>query len=208
MTIPLMILAAFSIFVGWSLIPFPIPGLPNWLILPVLEGMLEAGEPLEAVDVSNVKLMAMGASLLIAAGGIAAAIGYYSRWKILNPARLANRLGWFYTLFARKWYIDEIYNAAFVRPTLALARLVVMPFDKRIVDGMVDGSATATRGLSRFEGFFDKFAVDGLVNLVGWIVFALGDWGRGIQTGRLRSYLGMLAVAVVLLFAGVFLWVR
>jgi proton-translocating NADH-quinone oxidoreductase chain L len=201
MTWPLIILAFCAVVVGYPVTLLPIN-------IPVLEGMLEAGEPLAAQDVSDVKLLAMGASLLIAAGGIAAAVGYYSRWKIFNPARMADRLGWVYAVFAHKWYFDEIYDAVFVRPTLALARVVVAPFDKRIVDGMVNGSATATRGLSRFEGFFDKFAVDGLVNLVGWIVYALGDWGRGIQTGRLRSYLGLMAVAVVALFVGVFFWVR
>jgi hypothetical protein len=36
----------------------------------------------------------------------------------------------------------------------------------------------------------------------------VGDWGRGIQTGKLRNYLMFLAVALVGLFAGVFAWVN
>jgi hypothetical protein len=35
-----------------------------------------------------------------------------------------------------------------------------------------------------------------------------GDWGRSIQTGRLRNYLMFLAVGLVGLFAGALLWIR
>ena len=58
-------------------------------------------------------------------------------------------------------------------------------------------SAAAASRLSRLEGMFDRVAVDGLVNLVAKAVYALGDWGRTLQTGRLRNYLMVLAAAVV-----------
>jgi hypothetical protein len=58
------------------------------------------------------------------------------------------------------------------------------------------------------EGLFDNFAVDGLVNLTAKGDYVVGDWGRGIQTGKLRNYLMFLTVALVGLFAGVFLWIR
>ena len=51
-------------------------------------------------------------------------------------------------------------------------------------------------------------AVDRLVNLTARAVYVAGDWGRSIQTGRLRNYLMFLAVALVGLFAGVFAWIR
>jgi hypothetical protein len=76
------------------------------------------------------------------------------------------------------------------------------------VDGVVNLTASLTELLSRLEGLFDRLAVDGLVNLVAQGVYVLGDWGRMLQTGRLRNYLMVLAVAVVGLFAGVFAWVR
>ena len=47
-----------------------------------------------------------------------------------------------------------------------------------------------------------------LVNLIGRVVYVVGDWGRGLQTGRLRNYLMFLAVALVGLFVGVFAWIR
>ena len=203
MTVPLIILAAFAVFVGWPM-SFP------WFILPVttpvLEGMLEAGEPLPALDLGGTKWLAMGASLLIAASGIAGAAGYYSRWKILNPKLMADRFGGLYKFLSHKWYFDELYQAVFVKPALWLA-CAASEVDRLGVDRAVNGAAATTRAASRFEGFFDNFAVDGLVRLVALGIYGLGDWGRGLQTGRLRNYLGVLAAAVVALFIGVFFWI-
>ena len=81
-------------------------------------------------------------------------------------------------------------------------------FDKVVVDGVVNTSARITELLSRLEGVFDRIAVDGLVNLVAQGVYVLGDWGRMLQTGRLRNYLMVLAVGLVGLFAGAIYWVR
>ena len=77
-----------------------------------------------------------------------------------------------------------------------------------MIDGIVNGSACLTVIQSKLAGLFDLRGVDGLVNLTAGFLFAVGDWGRRIQTGRLRNYLMFLAVALVGLFAGVFVWVR
>jgi NADH-quinone oxidoreductase subunit L len=145
--------------------------------------------------------------MLIMAAGIGLGVGYYSRWRIFNPGKMAERTGPLYRFLVDKWRFDELYDFLLVRPTLWFSRRV-LGFDQNVVDGVVNGSATVTRETSRFEGFFDNFAVDGLVKLVGIVVYGLGDWGRSIQTGRLRSYLGVLAVAVVALFVFAFFWIR
>ena len=49
--------------------------------------------------------------------------------------------------------------------------------------------------------------MDGLVNVVGQMVYVAGDRSRAIQTGKLRNYLMFLAVGLVVLFAGVFRWI-
>ena len=64
-----------------------------------------------------------------------------------------------------------------------------------------------TAWLSRWDGVFDMIGVDGLVNLLGQMVYVAGDWSRSIQTGKLRNYLMFLAVALVGFFAGVFVWI-
>ncbi len=197
---PLIALAIPAVIIGYPLTVIPIQE-------PVLEAMLAAVEPIGAVELGSAKWLAMGGSILIALVGIAAAALYYSPRKLLNPATSARRYSWAYDLFIHKWYFDEIYDALLVKPTLALARGVAA-FDKAFVDGIVNAAAGLTVGLSKFEGFFDRFAVDGLVTLVSRLVYVLGDYGRSIQTGRLRNYLALLALAVVGLFAGVFYWIQ
>jgi proton-translocating NADH-quinone oxidoreductase chain L len=201
MTTPLVILAVCSIFVGW---PIAL-GLP--ITTPVLEGMLETSEPLPAQDLGAAKWLAMGASIVIAAIGIAGAFAFYSTRKIFSADRIARLFPWPYKVFSNKWGFDEAYDAIFVQPTLGLSRMVA-GIDRRFIDGFVNGTAGLTVVMSKLEGFFDKFAVDGVVNLVGWLTLVLGDWGRKLQTGRLRGYLAMLALAAICMFVGVFLWIR
>jgi proton-translocating NADH-quinone oxidoreductase chain L len=202
MTWPLMILAFFSIVVGWPWLIVPVIG-----GTPVLETMLGYSAPIAATEHhETAHSVAFGASLLIATVGIGlAALFYY--WERLDAKRLAHQLGPIYDFLRHKWYFDEIYDAAFVRPTLALGRAAAA-FDRLIIDGVVDGSARITAGLSRLEGVFDNVAVDGLVNLVAKVVYVVGDWGRAIQTGRLRTYLMVLAVGIVVLFLGMFRWIQ
>jgi NADH:ubiquinone oxidoreductase subunit 5 (subunit L)/multisubunit Na+/H+ antiporter MnhA subunit len=209
MTWPLVILAVCSIFSGWTLAL----GLPFGT--PVLEHMIEYGEPYRAVDIfAQHHYGAMGASILILLIGVGAGLLYYAPHGFpyfvptrFSAAKIAGQLGGIYKFMVHKWYFDELYDAVFVQPCLWCARFC-QQIDKVLIDGLVDGSAAVTALLSRLDGFFDNFAVDGLVNLTGKAVYAAGDWGRAIQTGKLRNYLMFLAIALIGLFAGVFAWIR
>ena len=215
MTWPLLILMVPTIIVGypWTILPLS----NSEVAKPILERMLETGEPLVrsvAEDaVHEAHWLAMGSSVLILAVGVALGLLYYApplRYfprRRFEPKRAAERLGGIHRLLVHKWYFDEIYDAVFVRPCLALARSA-SGFDRRFIDGIVNSSAWLTVLLSRMEGLFDKLAVDSLVNLSARIVYTTGDWVRGIQTGRLRNYLMFLAIALVGLFVGAFAWVR
>jgi NADH:ubiquinone oxidoreductase subunit 5 (subunit L)/multisubunit Na+/H+ antiporter MnhA subunit len=210
MTWPLIILAVCSIFAGWKLwyiIPLPFG-------VPTLEHMLEFGEPFHAIDIQSFHhYAAFAASLLIMLVGIGLGLMYYAPPGFpyfvptrMSAARTAARFGGIYSFLVHKWYFDEFYRAVFVRPCLALARLCSQ-VDQVLIDGLINGSAAATALLSRLEGKFDMIAVDRLVNLIAQAVYVVGDWGRSIQTGRLRNYLLLLAVALVGLFAGVVAWI-
>ncbi|SIO65614.1 NADH dehydrogenase subunit L [Singulisphaera sp. GP187] len=215
MTWPLMILAVPTIIIGY---PFTIlPVSTSDIAKPVVERMLEYGEPVvRQVHVESLHqshLLAMGASVLILAVGVGLGVLFYAPplpyvFRKRQDARVAaERLGGLYGFFVNKWYFDELYDAALVQPTLAIARLC-SEFDRRIIDGTVNGMAKLTQLLSKSGGLFDKVAVDSLVNLTARTVYSVGDWSRGIQTGRIRNYLMFLAVALVGLFVGVFAWIR
>ena len=207
MTWPLIILAVCSIFVGWTI----------WIGLPVgtpvLEKMIEYGEPTTVIESHWAHWYALGCSLAIAALGIGLGALYYAPANLpffvstrLSPALAAERFSGLYRLFKNKWYFDEIYWAMFVRPCLAFARFCGR-VDKFLVDGLVNGMAYLTERLSHLDGIFDKVGVDGLVNLVGQMVYVAGDRSRAIQTGKLRNYLLFLAAGLVAMFFVVFGWV-
>jgi proton-translocating NADH-quinone oxidoreductase chain L len=208
MTWPLILLAGCSVFVGWNwFVGIPLAGTP------VLEKMLEYGQPAGVIDAHWAHGYAFLASLVIAGLGIFLGFLYYAPANLpyfvtarLSPEQAARSFSGLHRLFKNKWYFDDIYNAVFVRPTLAFARLCAK-VDKVLVDGLVNGAALATERLSRLDGLFDKFGVDGLVNVFAQMVYVAGDRSRAIQTGKLRNYLMFLAVALVGLFAGVFAWI-
>ncbi|APW60985.1 NADH-quinone oxidoreductase subunit L [Paludisphaera borealis] len=207
MTRPLVILAFFSVFVGWTVwagLPFGVP---------VLESLIAYGEPAGVINAHWAHWYAVGCSLAIGVIGIGLGALYYAPVGLpyfpatrLNPGRTAAQFRGLHTLFKNKWYFDDVYRALLINPCLAFARLCGR-FDKLLIDGMVNGAAWATERLSRLNGLFDKLGVDGAVNALADLVYVAGDRSRAIQTGKLRNYLMFLAVALVGLFAGVFAWV-
>ncbi len=185
---PLIILAVPTVMIGWPLLLVPVPGFRG--TTSVLEQMLEYGEPIVgSIDHE----MLLGA--LAGDGGLdpdrhrsASAWAFSTTppaWHPRHPpprrrfdaSRPASRFSGVHNFLVHKWYFDELYNAVFVRPTLALAR-AASQFDKWVIDGIVNGSARVTELLSRAEGVFDQIAVDGLVNWTARGVYFVGDWGR------------------------------
>jgi NADH-quinone oxidoreductase subunit L len=118
----------------------------------------------------------LGASLLSAVLvvlGAGAAFLVWNRDPALDPVRA---LGPVRPVFARAFYVDELYAAAIVRPVRALARYVV-EFDRRGVDAAVVGTA---HGARRLAGIL-----------------------RVPQNGNPQTYLTGLLAGVVVIVAGV-----
>jgi proton-translocating NADH-quinone oxidoreductase chain L len=215
---PLIVLAVMSVIAGWGFwYIIPNPAAFMHLGTPLLERMLEYGEPYRAFDTNqlhNLHYYAFGGSAVILLTGLGVALLFYGPKGFpyfvptrLSAARAAERFGGVYKFLVKKWYFDDLYWAVFVRPCLAFARLC-REIDIRLIDGLVNGSAALTRLIDWIVGRFDVIGVDRLVNLTAETVYAAGDRGRAIQTGRLRNYLMFLTVALVGLFAGVFAWIR
>ncbi len=192
MTLPLVVLAIGALFAGWIGLPAVFGGsqFSHWLE-PVVGGHAEE----HASHALELGLMAV--SVAVAACGFFIAYLIYFR-GLLSPERFANFAGgFFYRLFDRKYYLDEIYQAIFVNGTLLLARIGSL-FDQYIIDGIVDGSAGLTRFLSWLHGLFDNYVIDGIVNAVANITFWTGNKFRRVQTGNINSYLYVVLIAVVL----------
>jgi NADH:ubiquinone oxidoreductase subunit 5 (subunit L)/multisubunit Na+/H+ antiporter MnhA subunit len=201
LTWPLIALAIPTIALGW-----PIPGFG---FKPILEQVLEYGEPIDSVDPGSAAWWAFGASILVLSIGSGLSVlshGPWDRWRRFDSKKTASRFGPIHEFLVQKWYFDELYQTVIVGPILRLARAIGW-FDRKAVDGLVNGSAESTRRLSRFEGVFDRVAVDGLVRFVAWGAYATGNQARRLQTGSIRTYLMILAIAFVGICAFMFAWV-
>src|SRR4029077_4431333 len=81
-------------------------------------------------------------------------------------------------------------------------------FDAAFIDGLlVHGAGKLTVASARLSGFFDKYFVDGLVNLIGWVLLRLSRGFRRLQTGLVSNY-AMVLAAGVLMLVGVYMVLR
>jgi NADH-quinone oxidoreductase subunit L len=110
-----------------------------------------------------------------------------ARRRVLSQRRsdgpqMERFLGPLETLFARKFFLDEIYSALVVKPLEALA-LVAAVFDRRVIDGLVDRVAMIPLALAavvrQFQsGLLQRYALAGVVGVLA-IVVALAWQLRG-----------------------------
>jgi NADH-quinone oxidoreductase subunit L len=202
MTVPLVVLAVFSLLVAWG---WPLYSAEESL-LGGHHGLLRESQPaavgadfgteagMAAEHHHAAEYLALGVGLL---GVVFASLLYY--FKVLNPAEAREQFPGVHRFLWHKWYFDELYSAVVVRPALAVAGWCRW-FDTRVIDGVVDGAGRETVRLSRRTGRFDLGIIDGLVNLTARVVYAVGRWMRGVQTGYLRSYVLFMVLAAVGLF--------
>jgi NADH-quinone oxidoreductase subunit L len=163
MTMPLVVLAAGAVVVGFLGVPAALGGnnvFHHWLE-PVFGGHVGAhpmGVGLGAISTqtvmasaaeggehSSLELILMVLSVLVAISGILMAYVFYIRSPRI-PAAVTARLGGIYTLVANKYYIDELYERSIVRPGYALAdSLMYKLIDAGIIEGIVNGLGIAAR---------------------------------------------------------------
>jgi NADH-quinone oxidoreductase subunit L len=117
------------------------------------------------------------------------------------PAQLLERWKRAWTVVYNKYYVDELYQATVIRGSVGLAR-VLSWFDKYLVDGLVNLAGAITRVFANIDGAIDRYLVDGAVNLIASSTLSAGSILRRVQTGRIQTYLyGALvgAIAIVLI---------
>ncbi len=168
MTVPLVFLAAFSILAGYVGLPV-LFGEKADLFGHFMEGSVKTVSHHLAVSTEwLLVLLATAASFL----GIALAYLFYRRTPAL-PGRLASLFPGIYRLLVGKYYIDEVYDAVVVRPLVRGAEMVYERFDLKVIDGALNGSASAAslagKGLNFLQsGLVRDYA---LAFLIGAIIF-------------------------------------
>ncbi len=179
MTWPLVVLAALALAGGWVGIPAALGGANR--LARFLEPVFASSHALVQAQGQTIphshewELALMGLTVLLAATSMGVAYAIY----ILNP-ELANNLAQTfrrpYQVLVRKYYVDELYFAAVVRPLHWLSeRVFWQAVDVRIVDGAVNATASRARGLGR--------------------------WARRLQSGNARSYAAWVVVGAVVILS-------
>lgn len=183
MTVPLSILAFFSVVVGLPGSPF----MHHWF-----QNFLHGGHHGEVRVIPFVVQCSIGAGL---SGILLALVLYLAMPKV--PEVLAKIFKPLYFLSSNKFWMDELYQAVFLKPSWALGRLLFQ-FDQSIVDGAVNQAAVQTLKLSALKRWFDQTVVDGIVNGVGFVTQWTSGVSRKLQTGLIQNYLLVLVVGFVL----------
>jgi NADH-quinone oxidoreductase subunit L len=140
----------------------------------------------------------MYSSVAVGTLGIFLAFVVYS-FGWINPGRVANAVKPLHNFLKNKWYFDELYEATVVNGSKAFSRGLYW-FDLHVVDGLVNLSAQLGVFVSFLVGKFDDYVVDGAVNGLASATTGSGSLLRRLQTGKLYHYVFVLAGGAVVIF--------
>jgi NADH-quinone oxidoreductase subunit L len=201
MTWPLILLAIFAAFLGFV-------GTPAW---PWFQSFL-AGQA-TTFDWSRFSepglLPLMGVSTLIVFTGLGLGWLLYGRKPILHasdPDALERLQPSLFRALGDRLYIDEIYNGTVIAITRFASALAAF-LDRWIFGGIVNLIAWCAAGLGWLDFGLDKFLVNGGFDLGCRELSFTGRLFTRLQSGRVQTYLRVIAVALVVL-AILLLWGR
>jgi NADH-quinone oxidoreductase subunit L len=176
MTIPLAILAVLALIGGYVGVPSVLGGSNHFGHF--LEAVYHAPPATEQAAEHGghaLELLLMGGTTAAGLIGLFLAwLMYYKRTDL--PAKVAEKLGMVYRFVLGKYYVDELYQAAIVKPLLlGSTELLWHGVDQTVIDRTINNSAEASRDVS-----------DGL---------------RKMQSGNIRSYAGWVAAGAAAIIA-------
>ena len=178
MVVPLMVLATLSVVAGFVGVPEAIGG--SNAFHHFMSGVFGAG-PAEGVaeGSAGLEVTMMIVSIAIGAGGIILAWFMY-RLRPELPGKVATVFAPVQKLLYNKYYVDEIYDALFVRSVKWASTHILWSFvDVGIIDGFVNAVASlveaASRVLRRLQsGYYNQYALGmafGVFVIIGIYVF-------------------------------------
>jgi NADH-quinone oxidoreductase subunit L len=180
MLVPLMILAVLSTVGGWFAAPAMLGTGQDYfakLLQPIFGGVEVAGAEVEAHSLEvTLAIVAVLTALL----GWAVAYWLYLKRPEKTDA-LAKSMKPVYTTLLNKYYVDELYAAAIVKPLLWISTNVL------------------------WKGA-DVAGIDGAVNGIAEGATAIGDGVRHAQSGNTRSYAVWVVVGALVVMAVIFFW--
>ena len=123
----------------------------------------------------------------------AAVVGIYGAYRIYyingyeGAKPIRERIAPVHYIVENKYFVDEIYNLVVI-DTVKIFSYLLSQFDKYVIDGIVNLAGRITVVFADLDGIIDKYIVDGLVNIVAQGIKFIGERMRGLQTGRIQDY--------------------
>ena len=214
MVVPLQVLAVGTVLAGLIGIPallghpLGIPNVFEHFLEPVFEPSREALAEVFRAPVPGhaLEFLLMLASVAVGVIGIyIAKLAFERRGKVLDPIETA--APGLHRVLLNKYYVDEAYDRLFVRGAAlgggdafhAVDRFVVDGGDGEVRPGLgVNGIAWGTRDVvAAFSNAWDRYVVDGLVNLTAAILDNLSYVFRAAQNGLVQHYALAMLIAVL-----------
>ena len=194
MTIPLVILAALSVFGGLINLP-GLHSFTQWLEHTLGEGLAHPTE-------FNLSVALISTALALA--------GLYLAWTVYGrvPLKerqadpLKKRLGHTFAGMENKWWVDEFYDRIIVQPYVSFAAFLAEKIDWNFLHDWVHDSVLAG-GFRRFARFlaepFDLGVIDGIANGLASMAKGMAKGFSFLQTGFVRNYALVTFFGVVLM---------
>jgi NADH-quinone oxidoreductase subunit L len=201
-TVPLMILAALTLFGGFINLPGGLPSahqLTEWL-----------AHTIEHLHPAELNLLVAGLASGFTLIGLGTAWLLYGRRPLAAgaPDPLRRLLGPVFVALENKWWVDELYDRLFLSTYARLARFLAETVDQRWWhDGFHERVLLA--GYNRLSGWlawsFDLPVIDGAAAALGRATQA-GSAGLGrLQSGFVRTYALSILIGAVLMLTYILL---
>src|SRR5579864_159614 len=220
MTMPLVILAACSIFAGFLGWPHSLGGSDRFARF--LDPVFARGEAHALIEEGKAQQLAAGEKeeehtsgteyLLMFLSVAAAGIGWFAANRAYTNADkgytepIAVAAPPVYDTLLNKYYVDEGYDYVFTgRRKLDNVRLGVMGlgeasswFDTHIIDGLVNGAGWITRLAARISSWWDKWIIDGVgVNGPAILARMLSYPARLFEWGLVQWYALVMTAGLI-----------
>ena len=215
MTLPLVILAVFAIVAGFVGVPtdFPILG-PifspenNAFHHLVIEALplpdttaAYASLPDYHPHAPPFNIVPVATSFIVALLGLW--LGWLTYWrKPLKAGQkdpLEDALGPLHPILKNRYYLDDVYEQIFVKPSQWLGVQVIAFLDRGIIDALLHVIARIFTWLGDLIKVLNLWLIDGVGDGIPIAIFNFGGWLRRMQSGRVQQYMLLVLVAAVLI---------
>ena len=198
MTLPLAVLAFFAIVLGAI-------GTPAWpWFRAFLEGHAAGFDMARFGEVGLLQLMGTSAAVVFLGLGLGWWIYGNRTSQAEEPDALERAVPPVWAALRDKLYVDDLYGATVIAFYGWWARVADW-LDRRVWGGVVAGVAWTFSGFARLNRFLDTNVVDGSFDKGCEEMASGGGLLARVQSGRVQTYLRLLALAVVVL-AAILIW--